>query len=153
MKKKLKIRRFCREDMEDLFQLVSDPEVMRYLEPPYSREEAGRLLEEAGLGEEPLIYAVENGEARFAGYVIYHKYEDKGMEMGWVLKKEEWHKGYADQLTEMLLKDAAGKAEYAVIECVPEQRATARIAVKHGFVYSGRSDGCDVYKRRLEKNS
>lgn len=151
MKEELKIRCFCREDTEELFRLISDPEVMRYLEPPYSRDAAERLLEEAGLGEAPLIYAVEDKEGRFAGYVIYHKYEEDGMELGWVLKREVWHKGYADKLTEMLLKDAVGKAAYAVIECAPEQKATRRIAVKHGFVYSGRSEGCDVYIRRFEK--
>lgn len=102
-------------------------------------------------GEAPLIYAVEDKEGGFAGYVIYHKYEEDGMELGWVLKREVWHKGYADKLTEMLLKDAVGKAAYAVIECAPEQKATRRIAVKHGFVYRGRSEGCDVYIRRFEK--
>ena len=72
MKEELKIRRFCREDTEELFRLISDPEVMRYLEPPYSRDAAERLLEEAGLGEAPLIYAVEDKEGGFAGYVISH---------------------------------------------------------------------------------
>ena len=95
---RLTIRRFCHKDGEELFRLVSDPEVMRYLEPPYTKNQAERLLEEAGLCEPPLIYAVEDGEKRFVGYVIYHTYGADGMEIGWVLKKSAWHKGYADEL-------------------------------------------------------
>ena len=39
----------------------------------------------------------------------------------------------------------------AVIECVPEQTASAHIARRHGFSYEGRADSCDVYRLRCEK--
>ncbi len=143
---RLTIRRFCHKDGEELFRLVSDPEVMRYLEPPYTKNQAERLLEEAGLCEPPLIYAVEDGEKRFVGYVIYHTYGADGMEIGWVLKKSAWHKGYADELTGALMKDAEHRADYVVIECVPAQKASGRIALKNGFFYESREEGCDIYK-------
>ena len=57
-------------DLEPLHRLLSDPEVMRYLEPPFSREQTRAFLERAGLTPEPLILAVDDGG--FAGYVIWH---------------------------------------------------------------------------------
>lgn len=32
------------------------------------------------------------------------------------------------------------------IECDPRQAVTEHIAKKHGFRFSGKRDGCDVYK-------
>lgn len=143
---RLKIRHFCHEDGEEFFRLVSDPEVMCYLEPPYGKEQAERLLEEAGLCEQPLIYAVEKEGKRFVGYVIYHKYGTDGMEIGWVLKKGEWHKGYANELTQALMRDAEGRVKYVVIECMPKQKISARIALTNGFSYEGTEEECDIYK-------
>ena len=61
----LKIRRFCQSDLPALYGLLSDPAVMRYLEPPFTLEQARRFLEEAGLCPSPLIYAAENEDGAF----------------------------------------------------------------------------------------
>ena len=79
----LRARRMTEADLEPLHRLLSDPEVMRYLEPPFSREQTRAFLERAGLTPEPLILAVDDGG--FAGYVIWHPYDDVSMELGWVL--------------------------------------------------------------------
>ena len=42
--RRLYIRNFRTEDLNDLHRLLSDCEVMRYLEPPYSREKAADFL-------------------------------------------------------------------------------------------------------------
>ena len=70
----LRARRMTEADLEPLHRLLSDPEVMRYLEPPFSREQTRAFLERAGLTPEPLILAVDDGG--FAGYVIWHPYDD-----------------------------------------------------------------------------
>lgn len=46
-------------DFEPLCKLLSDPKVMKYLEAPYSEKQTEQFLSEAGLAENPLIYAVE----------------------------------------------------------------------------------------------
>jgi len=58
------------DDLEPLYGLLSDPRVMRHLEPPYTKEETERFLYGAGLSEPPLIYAAEKDKS-FIGYVIY----------------------------------------------------------------------------------
>lgn len=129
--------------------LLSDADVMRYLEPPFSEEKTAVFLDEAALCSPPLIYAAEDKNGCFAGYVIYHAYDAMSYEIGWVLGKEHWGKGYADELTQALIADAKNKTRSLVIECSPEQTATKKIALRNGFVYEGHIDGCDVYRRKL----
>lgn len=142
---RLVVRHMCASDIDGLFGLLSNPAVMQYLEPPYTYDDTRKFLQKAGLSKPPLIYAVEDNNSNFIGYVIYHGYDTNGVEIGWVLKPDEWHKGYAGELTRLLLDIARQTAQYAVIECVPEQTATKQIALNNGFSYQGQSDGCDIY--------
>lgn len=142
----LMIRKMTAEDMEPLCRLLADPEVMKYLEPPFTEEQTAKFLEQAGLSDPPLVYAVEK-EGEFIGYVIYHDYDDESMEIGWVLDRRCWGGGIASLLTERLAEEAAAIGKHAVIECVPEQKATARIAEKNGFAFMGvNEDGLAVFR-------
>ena len=141
----LNIRRMRKEDLAPLSALLADTRVMQYLEAPYTEEQTERFLEYAGLSEPPLIYAVEQ-EGAFIGYVIYHAFDDTGTEIGWVLDPKCWGKGYACALTERLIRRARTEGRDVVIECVPSQKATRRIAERFGFSYQGRRDGCDIYR-------
>lgn len=61
------IRKMQPGDADALYKLLSDPEVMRHLEPPFDREKTETFLHHAGLTEPPLVYAAEaNGD--FIGY-------------------------------------------------------------------------------------
>ena len=116
------IRRMRSGDGDELYRLLSDPMVMRYLEPPYDRVQTEAFLHDAGLSEPPLVYAVQKDE-HFIGYVIYHEYDADSMEIGWVLFPEYWGRGYAS-----------------------EQTATMHLAGKWGFRNDGVSDGLAVYR-------
>ena len=148
---RLRLRTMRCGDLKELHALLSDAEVMRWLEPPFTREQTERFLQQAGLSDPPLIYAAENAEGEFLGYAIYHDYDDHSRELGWVLKRSAWRKGYADEMTALLTMLARREGKNAVIECVPEQTASAHIARRHGFSYEGRADSCDVYRLRCEK--
>lgn len=132
----------------DLEALLVDPAVMRYLEPPYTPEQAGCFLRAAGLCEPPLIYAAEE-DGRFIGYVIFHDFDADSVEIGWVLRADCWGRGCASRLTEELIRRAFSRGRGAVIECSPEQEVTAHLARKYGFAYEGRAEGLDVF--RLQK--
>lgn len=121
--KALTIRRLRPSDAEALYRILSDRQVMRYLEPPYDRLQTEQFLREAGLAEPPLVYGTEE-DGRLLGYVIYHAYDPDSMELGWVLSPDCWGKGYASRLTDRLVELAHRAGKTAVIECVPEQTAT-----------------------------
>ena len=134
------IRRMRPDDVDALYRLLSDPAVMRYLEPPYDRAQAEVFLHTAGLAEPSLVYAAEENGA-FLGYVIYHAYDAESVEIGWVLFPESWGRGYASALTDLLIGRARREQKDVVLECVPAQEATKRIAVKKGFHDCGISVG------------
>lgn len=102
----------------------------------------------AGLSEPPLICAVEEG-GRFIGYVIYHDADSK--EIGWVLKRDAWGKGFAKALTRRLIDRTRAEGKAVVLECAPRQRASRHIAEQAGFSYIGSVERCEVY--RLEQGS
>ena len=139
------IRKMRPGDADALYRLLSDPAVMRYLEPPFDRAQTEDFLRRAGLAEPPLVYAAEeNGD--FIGYVIYHAYDEQSVEIGWVLLPDYWGRGYASALTERLIGRARQEQKSVVIECAPAQAATKRIAVKKGFRACGNCDGLAVYR-------
>ena len=139
------IRNMRPGDADALYRLLSDPEVMRYLEPPYDRVQAEAFLHHAGLSEPPLVHAVEENGS-FIGYVIYHAYDAESVEIGWVLLPEYWGRGYASALTDRLIDRARQAQKSVVLECAPAQAATRRIALKKGFRACGICDGLTVYR-------
>ena len=140
----LTIRKMREQDLEPLYTLLSNPEVMRFLEPPFTREQTVEFLR-AGLSDSPPVRTVE-ADGRFIGYVIYHPYEEDTMELGWVLLPEYWGKGYASVLTKQMMAQTAELGKKPVIECDPAQETTKHIALKCGFVRTGQCDGLDVYR-------
>ena len=145
----LTIRKMRKDDLTSLSRLLADPEVMRYIEPPYTEEQTADFLRFAGLSDPPLIRAAEDEQGRFIGYVIYHDYDQDSKEIGWVLVKEVWGLGYAESLTAQLLERARAEGKNAVIECDPGQSVTKHIAGKFGFEYVGIRNGCEVFKKDL----
>ena len=141
----MKIRRFEERDSVPLYRLLSDENVMRYLEEPFDEERTLSFLNDNGLNESPRIYAVEEDE-KFIGYVIFHEYDEKAYEIGWVLYPVYWGKGYASRLTEMLIEKGKQMNKDLVIECVPQQTVTRKIAGKFGFSYVGSENDLAVYR-------
>ncbi len=147
------IRKMRKTDLEALYELLSDPRVMAFLEPPYTKEKTAQFLGSAGLSDPPLIYSAEDGKGNFIGYVIYHDYDAGSKEIGWVLKKDAWGNGYAKELTKQLVARAASEGKSVMIECLPDQAATKHIAGLFGFVYTGRRNGLDVYKLEVKQDT
>ena len=146
----LEIRKMKESDRGPLFLLLSDPEVMRFLEPPFSGEQTQKFLIDAGLSEPPLIFAAEK-DGGFIGYVIFHEYDASSMEIGWVLYPSCWNRGYASGLTGQLIDKAFSMGRDAVIECSPDQEVTKHIAEKYGFRRDGIREGLEVYRLSREK--
>lgn len=144
----MNIRKMMESDLMNLYGTVSDSDVMKYIEEPYMLDKTKTFLQNAALLEKPLIYAAEDDSGNYIGYIIYHGYEQDSMEIGWLLNKSYWGKGYASKLTEELVKKAKLDGKNAVIECSPEQEATKHIAEKYGFEYAGKVDELCVYKLR-----
>ena len=139
------IRRMKSSDADALYRLLSDPEVMRYLEPLYDRAQTEAFLHRAGLSEPPLVYAAE-ASGNFIGYVIYHAYDADSVESAGCCSRNIGGHGCASALTDRLIDRARQERKSVVIECAPAQEATKRIASKQGFRDCGICDGLAVYR-------
>ena len=143
------IRRMKKSDLMPLYRLLSDEKVMELIEPVFDFEKTRTFLENVGLCDEPLIWAVEDDGA-FIGYAIYHDYDETSREVGWVLCPEHWGKGVATELTKELTQRAFADGKDAVIECASAQEVTKHIALKLGFKPIGQWDGCEVFRMKSE---
>lgn len=144
------IRPFRPDDGEDLCAILGDAAVMRYIEPPFSREKTQAFLEQEGLADPPRIYAVADESDRVAGQVIFHPYDAESWELGWILGRQHRGRGLASAATAALLAHCRemGVAQ-CVIECHPDQRVTRHIAEKCGFSFAGEAEGLAVYHLSL----
>ena len=151
---RLLIRPFVPEDAAELFQVLSDPEVMRFLEPPFNWEQTEAFLQEAGFASPPLIYALERKDSgRLAGSCIFHPYDGpEEYELGWVLRRDCWGQGFAGEVTKALAARAGRMGlESLVIEFCLEQGASRKLAEKFGFRPAGTRDGLEVYRYSLKE--
>lgn len=138
---RLILRMFRDADLDDYAEICADPEVMRYLGEgrPLSRAEAWRQMamivghwELRGYG----IWAVEERESgRVVGRVGFFNPEGwPGFELGWVLGREHWGRGYATEGARAALGkafDEWGRGQIiSVIQ--PGNRASIRVAEKLG---------------------
>lgn len=142
------IRNFSMDDVDDLYEALSDESVMRHIESPFNKEQTKEFIREAGMCESPLVYAVVwKPTGKVIGHVIFHPYEQSFYEIGWILNKEYWGKGIADELTKELINYARfiGIGS-CIIECDTRQNVSKKIAIKNGFTYEGVIDDLERYR-------
>lgn len=144
---RLSIRPFVMEDTDALFSILSDPAVMRFIEPPYTKSQTAAFITDQLRAEVPQAYALtENATGQLIGHIIWHPYDHEAYELGWILDKAHWGKGYATEVTRSLLDFAWGGLKDVVIQCPPEQTVAASIARKNGFFFLGVENGLNVYR-------
>ena len=144
---RLLVRRLTEEDTEALNAVLSDPAVMRFIEPPFSMEQTAAFIREAGLREPPLVYAViwkQTGE--LIGHLIWHSWDETAMELGWILRRDCWGRGIAKELSAAILAQADRDV---VIECSPEQITTRHIAESFGFELRSSTEDRLIYRRKV----
>ena len=142
------IRNLKMKDADDLYQALSDQRVMMYVEQPFDMERTKQFIQSAGLCEPPLMYSIVwKMTGKVIGHAIYHSYEKNDYEIGWVLNKDYWGMGIADELTKELIRCARNLGvESCIIECDERQIASQKIAVRNGFVYEDQSDNLQRYR-------
>lgn len=148
------IRPLSLDDAEALHLSLSDPEVMHFIEPPFTLDKTRAFLQTAGLSSPPLVHALlwkSTGDV--IGHVIFHPYQGcRDWEMGWIIRRNCWGMGIASEVSLALMDFARQQGiPGLIIECDPRQEATRHIAEKLGFQPIGEEDGCMVFKLWLQK--
>jgi RimJ/RimL family protein N-acetyltransferase len=141
---RLLLRAFHRADFEPFAEIVSDPEVVRYLDDgaPISREECWRGMA-LFIGHWQLRgygwWAVEDRRTGdFLGRIgLYNPEGWPGIEIGWLLRREAWGTGLATEGATAALSFAFDtiKAQHVISLIDPQNQRSIRVAEKLGETY------------------
>ncbi len=146
--KRLRIRDHVKEDAPTHHKLLSDPEVMYYLQDVRTGTRAASLqnLQEAiSEIEKPdrqkFYLRIEDKEKGThigeVGYTVTgYAGEGKIVQAGYFIRKEFWNKGYVTEAMEAVLSFAFTRGGVAVVMtgCLKENRASERVMQKCGMI-------------------
>lgn len=131
---RLILHRFSENDLLDLFEYLSDPEVVKF-EPyrPMSMDEVSEELD-LRIASEEMVAVELKSSSKLIGNVYLGKRENDTLEIGFVFNQDFWNQGYAMESCEVSIQDAfsSGIAKiYA--ECDPDNQSSWKLLERLGF--------------------
>ncbi len=131
---RLILRRYKKEDLQDLFEYLSDQEVVEY-EPykPLTFDETKENLEWR-IGTEEMIAVELKDFRKMIGNVYMGKREFEALEMGYVFNRKYWGHGYAAESCKALIQQAFSNGMHRIYaECDPCNERSWKLLEKLGF--------------------
>ncbi|MEV0581290.1 GNAT family N-acetyltransferase [Nonomuraea sp. NPDC050310] len=142
---RLLLRRITADDVDNLVELDSDPEVMRHLSGgvPTSREKiVGEILPRilSYTGDQGFFAAIEKSTGDFLGWFLLrakHGEPEDEPELGYRLRKIAWGKGYATEGSVALITKAFTELEARRVyaEALAANIGSRRVMEKAGLQY------------------
>ena len=120
---RLILRRYTKEDIHDLFEYLSDKEVVKY-EPykPLSFDETKENLEWR-IGTDEMIAVELKNSHKMIGNVYMGKRDFEALEIGYVFNQNYWGNGYAAESCKALIQQAFSNGVHRIYaECYPNNR-------------------------------
>lgn len=131
---RLLLRRYREEDLQDLFEYLSDSKVVEF-EPykPMSMEETKENLEWR-IGTEEMTAMELKSTHKMIGNVYLGKREFETLELGFVLNRKYWGNGYAAEGCKALIRQAFSNGIHRIYaECDPINANSWRLLEALGF--------------------
>ena len=131
---RLILRRYKKEDLQDLFEYLSDKEVVEY-EPyrPLTLNETKENLEWR-IGTDEMIAVELKNSNKMIGNVYMGKREFEALEMGYVFNRNYWGHGYAVESCKALIQQAFSNGIHRIYaECDPRNKSSWKLLEVLGF--------------------
>ena len=131
---RLILRRYKEEDLQDLFEYLSDKEVVEY-EPykPLTLNETKENLEWR-IGTDEMIAVELKDSHKMIGNVYMGKREFEALEIGYVFNRNYLGHGYATESCKALMQQAFSKGIHRIYaECDPHNKRSWKLLEKLGF--------------------
>ncbi|MFT6068007.1 MAG: RimJ/RimL family protein N-acetyltransferase [Bacteriovoracaceae bacterium] len=147
--KRTYLRQFHSSDLEDLFEMMSDPEIMKHTgfrEPQSKNSVAEKLLK--WTQSKKVWAAIETDSEALIGWFMLKRTILDAPELGFMLIKSKWNQGFASEISKCILDYAFYQlGEEKVVASVDEENlASVKVLKKLGFVetksYSGDKGIC-----------
>lgn len=131
---RLILRGFFEKDLLDLFEYLSDPEVVKF-EPyqPMTLDEVRKELDRR-INSEEMIAVELKSSGKLIGNVYLGKRENNALELGFVFNKGYWNQGYAKESCKALIREVFSTGFVRIYaECDPENQSSWRLLERLGF--------------------
>lgn len=150
---RLIIRKYEEKDLNDLYEYLSDEEVVRF--EPYtalSLEETKKNLEWRVSSDE--IFAIElKSTGKMIGNVFLGKRECESLELGYVLNKKLWKNSYAFEACSAMCKNAFSNGTHRIeANCDPLNSSSWKLLERLGFSCEGHLHK-NIYFRKDENGN
>lgn len=135
---RLILRRYTENDLQDLFEYLSNPDVVAF-EPyqPMNMEEVKDNLKWR-ISTDEMIAVELKATNKMIGNVYLGKREFDSLEIGFVFNNDYWKKGYARESCEKLIELAfQNKIHRVYAECDPGNANSWGLLEKMGFLREG----------------
>ena len=131
---RLILRRYNENDLNDLYEYLSDPEVVKYEPNKPLDMEATKGNLEWRISTEEMIAVETKDEHKMIGNVYMGKRDFNTLEMGYVFNKNYWGKGYAAESCQALIEEAFSRKVHRIYaECDPENENSWKLLERLGF--------------------
>ncbi len=137
---RLKMRPLVESDVDDIFAMRSDEEIMRFIREPQARDESFDWIKlvSARWHKDKLGFCavIEKATDRFLGWCGIWRLKETGeIEIGYAIDKAHWGKGFATEAAAGFMRYAFDElnAERLVAVARPENTASRRVMEKLGM--------------------
>ena len=147
---RLCLKPLCMEHLASAYRYSSDPEGTRFMMflPAASREEVAAFIRDAEAERakpSPEYYemAVLRDGEHIGGVSLHLERDGRSAEMGWILRRDCWGRGYATEAARALMAHArsAWGIRRFVAHCDAENAASAGVMRRLGMRCTGRAGG------------
>ena len=131
---RLILRRYKKDDLQDLFEYLSDAKVVEY-EPykPMTIDETRKNLEWR-IGTDEMVAIELKSTHKMIGNVYLGKRDFEALEIGYVFNRNYWGKGYAAESSKALIQRAFSEGIHRIYaECDPENKSSWKLLETLGF--------------------
>lgn len=135
---RLILRRYTENDLQDLYEYLSDPQVVAYepYQPMTIEEVKDNLKWRISTDEMIAVELKENG--KMIGNVYLGKRDFESLEIGYVFHADYWGKGYAKESGLALMTLAFSNGIHRIFaECDPKNDSSWRLLEALGFEREG----------------
>jgi len=171
---RLVLRQLTLKDTDGLLPVLGDPEAMIYYPHPFSRDEVESFIDkqitryaETGHGLWAVILKSTGEVIGDCGLALQDVEDRKEIEVGYHLRRDHWHNGYATEAARACIRHGFYKLRARQVICMirPENRPSRRVAERnnmtmgrlvfwHGFnhlIYSiSRAEWFETFRRKRE---
>lgn len=131
---RLILRSFRLEDLDDLYEMLSDAETVKY-EPylPMTMEEVRSNLDWR-ISTEEMIAVQRKSDGKMIGGIYLGAREFNALELGYVFNRSCWGMGYAAEGCQSIIQQAFSRGIHRIYaECDPNNPASWRLLERLGF--------------------